>query len=89
MVATLTCRAGQRDAAAAAFQPYLDNVKAEDGTQLYILHAKDETTLLIYELYRDEAAAKDHTAGMRKVRCRERRASAQGGERRRRADRPR
>jgi len=67
-VATLTVKPGQRDAAVAAFQPFLENARREAGTELYLLHAKDDTTLVIYEQYASAAAAAEHAQNTRKVR---------------------
>jgi len=67
-VATLTVKPGQRDAAVAAFQPFLENARREAGTELYLLHAKDDTTLVIYEQYASAAAAAEHARNTRKVR---------------------
>ena len=72
-LATLTCKAGQRDAATAVLREFVDATAREDGTHVYLLHhGKDDATIVIYELYRDDDAAKDHSANIRKVRRLER-----------------
>jgi quinol monooxygenase YgiN len=66
-LAVLPVRAGAAEAAAAAFQPFLDNARDEAGTHVYMLHVRDATSLVVYELYANEAAATAHTTRVRQV----------------------
>ena len=78
-LATLTCKAGQRDAATAVLREFVDATAREDGTHVYVLHhAKDDATIVIYELYRDDDASKDHSANIRKVTSERARMRARG-----------
>ncbi|MCU1501401.1 MAG: hypothetical protein JWM12_755 [Ilumatobacteraceae bacterium] len=62
VLAKITAQPGKRDDLAKVAQQALENVKAESGTQYYILHAddKDENVLWFYELYTGKDALDHH-----------------------------
>lgn len=63
LIAKIPLQEGKRDEFVAAFQPMLDHVDTEEGTETYILHfdANDENVVWVYELYVDEAAMATHS----------------------------
>ena len=62
VLAKLRSAPGKRDELAKQLQFALDNVGAEEGTLMYILHedGKDDDTLWFYELYADQAGFEAH-----------------------------
>jgi quinol monooxygenase YgiN len=58
----LSVKAGQRDQLVAALASVRELAAADPGTDLWTIHADDESPerLFIYECYRDQAAAEAH-----------------------------
>jgi quinol monooxygenase YgiN len=62
LIARLPSAEGKRDELVAAFQPMLDHVNSEAGTEVYILHLDDgdENLVWVYERYVDADALAVH-----------------------------
>jgi quinol monooxygenase YgiN len=62
VIATITAKAGQGDALAAAFDEIFGPVAGEAGTELYVLHRSTMKPDLFFvtELYTDQAAFDAH-----------------------------
>jgi quinol monooxygenase YgiN len=63
VIAKITCKPGERDAAATGLQPMLDHVETEPGTLRYVLlqDNADADVLWMYELYDDNDALTVHS----------------------------
>ena len=64
LIAKLPVKAGRRDELVAAFQPMLDAVNDEAGTEIYILSLDqgDENVAYVFELYSDADAMGAHSS---------------------------
>ena len=62
LIAKLPTQPGKRGDLVTAFQPMLDHVNSEAGTEVYILHLDDgdENVAWVYELYTDSDAMGAH-----------------------------
>lgn len=62
VIARFPTAEGRRDEFVAAFQPLLDHVNTEAGTEMYVLHLddSDENLVWVYELYTDDDALAVH-----------------------------
>jgi quinol monooxygenase YgiN len=59
--AMFTAQPGKRDELAAAFQPMIEAVGPESGTEVYVMHT-GEDAVWFYECYSDGDAMKAHAA---------------------------
>jgi quinol monooxygenase YgiN len=62
VVAKLKAKQGSEQQLEEAFRTMISKVRAEQGTQAYILHrsVKDPTVFVFYEVYQDQAALDAH-----------------------------
>jgi quinol monooxygenase YgiN len=62
VAAKITAKPGQRDALVSAFQPMLDHVQSEAGTELYLLSkdARDADVVWFFEMYADQDSLTAH-----------------------------
>jgi quinol monooxygenase YgiN len=63
VIATITAKAGQREALMAVFEDFFGHVESEDGTEQYVLHRSTTNPDLCFmtELYADHAAFEAHS----------------------------
>ena len=63
VIVKLPLKEGTRDQLFSAFEPMLEHVNSEAGTEIYILHADagDENVAWVYELYTDGDAMAAHS----------------------------
>jgi quinol monooxygenase YgiN len=64
LIVKITAAPGKRDEVAQALDPLFEEVKTEDGTEIYVLHddATNPDVLWVYERYRDSDALQVHSS---------------------------